>query len=84
LHVIERQGSWYIGNTPSSAVVIRSYSDLTIVCKKDDKAGTTKVKSSVKGMTAGNILLGGFVGLAVDAETGSGYDYPTIIHVQID
>lgn len=34
-------------------------------------------------MNAGNIIFGGFVGLAVDAGTGAGYNYPNIIYMQL-
>jgi hypothetical protein len=77
------KGSWYVPLTPGSVMVHRSYNDLTIVCKKEDKSGSTSIKSSTKGMTYGNILLGGIVGAAVDIGTGAGYDYPTMIHVPL-
>ena len=72
---------WYVNNTPGLATVNRSYSDLVISCTKYNKSGITQVKSSLKGMTAGNIIAGGVIGFAVDA--GSGYDYPGTIMVQL-
>lgn len=77
------KGTWYINHTPGSVTINRAYSDLTVACKKDNKVGTLVVKSSIKGMTAGNIILGGVIGLAVDAGTGAGYDYPTLITVPL-
>lgn len=77
------KGTWYIPDTPASITVNRSYSDLTIICKKEQKAGTVKVKSSTKGMMFGNILAGGIIGGAIDAGTGAGYDYPTTITVSL-
>ena len=53
---------------------------LTIACKKDGyvpadpNAGTVHDKS--KGMTWGNIIFGGIVGVAVDRSTGAGCTYP--------
>lgn len=77
------KGSWYINNTPGTVTVNRAWGDLTVICKKDFKNGIVAVKSSTNGMNAGNIILGGFVGLAVDAGTGAGYNYPNIIHVPL-
>ncbi len=78
------KGSWYIPSTPGSVIVNRAYGDLHIVCKKNVLSGTTKVKSSAKAMTFGNILVGGIIGAAVDAGTGAGYDYPSLIHVPLN
>lgn len=54
-----------------------------MTCKTKDKAGVVTVKSSTKGMTFGNLIAGGVVGAAVDARTGSAYDYPGLIHVDM-
>lgn len=77
------KGMWYINDTPASVTINRSYSDLTVICKKANKSGTIKVKSSTKGMMFGNILAGGIIGGAIDAGTGAGYDYPTQITVPL-
>jgi hypothetical protein len=77
------KGSWFIPITPGSVMIHRSYGDLAVVCKKEEKSGSTNVKSSAKGMTYGNILVGGLIGAAVDVGTGAGYDYPTMIHVPL-
>lgn len=57
-------------------MVNRSWSNLTVTCKKGDKAGIVSVKSKSKATNAGNLLFGGIGGLALDAHTGAGYDYP--------
>jgi hypothetical protein len=77
------KGSWYINNTPGTVTVNRAFGDMTVICKKDQKTGIVKVKSSCNATNAGNILFGGFIGLAVDAGTGAGYNYPGIIHVPL-
>ena len=69
------KGVWYINETPAFITVSRSYSDLNVICKKSDKSGVVKIKSSTKGMMYGNILAGGIIGGAIDAGTGAGYDY---------
>lgn len=82
--LLNDKGTWYIPSTPGSVIVNRAYGDLSIVCKKNVLSGTTKVKSSAKAMTFGNILVGGIIGAAVDAGTGAGYDYPSLIHVPLN
>lgn len=77
------KGTWYINNTPGSVTVNRAYSDMTILCKKGEKSNVIKVKSSTKAMTAGNIVVGGIIGFAVDAGTGSAYDYPSVITIPL-
>jgi hypothetical protein len=41
------------------------------------------VKSSTKGMMAGNIVFGGFIGAGVDAASGAAYDYPALFQVMM-
>lgn len=77
------RGTWYV-NTPGSVTVSRSFEDLAIQCEKEKyDPGLANVKSSTKAMMFGNILFGGVIGGAVDASTGAGYDYPSLIHVEM-
>lgn len=77
------KGTWYV-DTPGSVTVHRSYDDLAIRCEKSAyEPGLATVKSSTKAMMFGNILFGGIIGGAVDAGTGAGYDYPSLITVQM-
>lgn len=70
------KGTYYV-STPGTVTVSRSYSDMVVTCKKDPlPVAKMTVKSSVKGMAFGNILLGGVVGVIVDTSTGAAYDYP--------
>ena len=78
------KGTYYINNTPGTVTVSKSFGDMTVFCKKDEKSGVTKVKSSAKAMTFGNILVGGVIGAAVDVGTGAGYDYPSVIHCPVN
>jgi hypothetical protein len=75
------KGSWY-ATTPGSVTVHRSYGDLTVNCTLDGvDPGATTIKSSTKGMAAGNILFGGLIGVGVDVASGAAYDYPNLIRV---
>ena len=52
-------------------------------CESRDKSasGSTIVESNYEAMNAGNILVGGFIGIGVDAATGAMWKYPTAIVV---
>lgn len=75
------KGVWYVNETPASVTVSRAYGDLNVICRKGEKSGNTKVKSSTKGMVFGNILAGGIICAVVDERTGAAYDYPSTITV---
>lgn len=78
------KGTWYL-TTPGSAVVQRSFAELSVKCEKPDyEAGSTSVKSSTKAMAFGNILFGGLIGVGVDVATGAAYDYPNDISVALN
>jgi uncharacterized protein YceK len=82
--ILNDKGAWYVTATPGSTVVSRSYNDMTIRCEKDEYKSTPAVFSSkTKAMTFGNILIGGIIGVAVDASTGAAYDYPAVVAVQM-
>lgn len=75
------KGTFYV-TTPGTVAVHRAYGDLAVTCEKDPlPTGTATVKSSIKGMAAGNILFGGAIGIAVDANSGAAYDYPKALHI---
>jgi hypothetical protein len=77
------KGTYYV-TTPGTVTVKRSYSDMVVVCKKDPLPDANMtVKSSVKAMAFGNIILGGVVGAIVDTSTGAAYDYPTSFDLEM-
>ncbi len=79
--LVNSEGTWYV-TTPGSTTVHRTKNDLTITCTKDgyDQA-TQTVRSEFNGMTAGNIIAGGLIGVGVDAASGANYNYPQSIEV---
>jgi hypothetical protein len=81
--LVNDKGTWFVHSTPGSVVVTRAYGDLHVTCTKDNLAGSVNVKSSTKGMAFGNIIAGGIIGAAVDVGTGSAYDYPSLITVEL-
>lgn len=75
----------YFVTTPGTVTVRRAYSDMNVSCEKDGfPTGLASIKSSTKGMVAGNILVGGIIGVGVDAATGAAYDYPALFQIMLN
>lgn len=68
---------------PASVSVDKDMDDLTISCRSKDKVayGEVIVESSYEAWNAGNLLLGGVIGVGVDAATGAMWNYPSSIIV---
>lgn len=82
------KGTWYVNKTPGSTMIHRGYGDLDVKCHKDGYLdGQQTVKSHAKPIVAGNIIfgiLGGPIGVGVDAADGAAYDYPSNITVPMN
>jgi hypothetical protein len=77
------KGVYYV-TTPGTVTVHRAYGDMNVKCEKPGfESGLANVKSSTKGMMAGNILFGGVIGAGVDAASGAAYDYPALFQVMM-
>lgn len=75
------EGKWFV-TTPGSVSIHRSNKDLQVSCKKSGfEPGQAAVASKTKASMFGNILLGGGVGAIIDHNTGSAYEYPTVIDI---
>lgn len=58
--------------TPVSMVLDKSQHNISVTCKKECfQDGVGIIPSHTESMTAGNVLVGGVVGLAVDAASGA-------------
>ena len=65
---------------PATVMVQRSSDDLIIACRKEDlPKGLARADSGLNSAVFGNILLGGLIGLGVDAATGALNEYPDLI-----
>jgi hypothetical protein len=75
------EGTYYINKTPGTVTINKSGSNLNILCSIDggDEEAISSA-SHTEGMTWGNILVGGIIGYAVDAGTGSAYEPSLISH----
>lgn len=76
-------GTWTVVS-PGAVTVPRSKNDINVKCEKVGyQAGIGTLKSGTQLMTAGNLILGGVIGLGVDAATGAMNDYPEQITVTL-
>ena len=76
---VDRQGAsvGLVRPTPGRVNVSRSKETMIISCSLDGYQKSDEVVvSSFSGATIGNILLGGVIGLAVDAASGANNKYP--------
>ena len=73
-----------VNPTPGTVSVDKSKYDISIICKKEGfQDGATVCPSSFQGMTFGNILFGGLIGLAVDAGSGAMNKYPSMLTIAL-
>jgi hypothetical protein len=73
-----------IDSTPGTLRVKKGQGDIEVVCKKAGYADASGiVSSSLEGWTFGNILLGGVIGVVVDASSGALHEYQSEIYVKL-
>jgi len=71
-----------IVETPNSLNLPAKAAPLTIACKANGyKTTTEKLDTETDGWIFGNILLGGIIGIAIDAARGAGQKYPPKVSV---
>jgi hypothetical protein len=68
--------------TPADVKFPRSSKTIDIRCDKTGyQTATQTISGKVEGTTAGNLAVGGPIGLGVDALTGAIYRYPDIVSI---
>jgi hypothetical protein len=83
---VERKGTrlGQVNPTPGSIHIDKSKDDLAIHC---EHAGYQPANMSVsprfQGTTFGNILVGGLVGVVVDAASGANFEYPPDLRINM-
>lgn len=74
-----QRGGEYLGTiapTPGVLLVDRSRRDLTVICNRPGWEPTVaNIESKFTGVTLGNVVIGGWGGVIVDAATGASYRY---------
>lgn len=76
-------GAWTSKGLPSTVSVSKSRSDMNITCYSGSKDLVAEgvVKSKFAPWALGNIILGGFIGLGVDAGSGAMFKYPAQVDI---
>jgi hypothetical protein len=71
-----------VNPTPGTVNVSKSTRDLAVNCSRAGSVATVQtVRSEFQAATAGNILLGGLIGVAVDAASGAMSKYPETVRL---
>ena len=81
---LKRDGSviGVVNPTPGTITVDKSKNDIAVISKKEgylDASGA--FSSDFQGMTFGNTLFGGIIGVAVDASSGAMHEYPASVTI---
>lgn len=72
-----KAGSWVLEATPGSVTVAKGNGPMNITCKKEGyKSAVATVDEHIAGAVLGNVILGGGIGVFVDAATGAAQKYP--------
>lgn len=73
-----------VNPTPGSVTIGKDKDDIDISCELSGYHTTTKnLDSSFQGMTLGNVILGGIIGIAIDAGSGAMNEYPSSISLRL-
>jgi hypothetical protein len=76
-----KEGNWQI-TSPGVAAVQKSKEDIQVSCQKPGwQTATATIPSNFQGWTLGNLLIGGVIGLGVDAASGAMNEYPGAFQV---
>jgi hypothetical protein len=73
-----------VNPTPGPILVGKTSGSMSVLCRKDGYQDTVgAVGSEFQPMTFGNILLGGLIGVVVDASTGATTKYPEAVTLRL-
>ena len=83
---IDKKGREYFWvNTPSATTVQKGDGPMTIACEKTGfKKSFHTIDETIVGSTFGNIILGGGIGIFVDAASGAAQEYPTLVRFPLE
>jgi hypothetical protein len=77
------KGKWSVAS-PGSVTIARSNDNMLVTCQKDGHDdGVAALVSDTKGAMFGNILIGGGIGAIIDHNSGSAYEYPQLIEIEM-
>ena len=73
-----------VNPTPGQTEVSTNRSAITVTCKKDGyEDGSNVDASGFDPAVLGNVILGGFIGVVVDASSGAASKYDSTVHVTL-
>lgn len=71
-----------VPSTPGTVTVKKTKQNINVVCKKDGfQQVSQNNKSDFAGASVGNLILGGFVGIAIDAASGATNKYDGEVNI---
>jgi hypothetical protein len=79
---LQREGKTVgvVNPTPGTVEIDKSISDITVSCEKEGQLPASGILSSeFQGMTLGNAIIGGVIGVGIDAASGAMNQYPSNI-----
>ncbi|MBF0137522.1 MAG: hypothetical protein H7833_12415 [Magnetococcus sp. DMHC-1] len=81
----KKGGKWYVPTTPGTATVRKGDGPMDVVCRKEGYTiGQLTVEETIAGATFANILIGGGIGILVDAASGAAQQYPDQIVIWME
>lgn len=73
-----------VNPTPGSVEIDKDKDEVNITCERAEYLTTTEVMdSNFHGATLGNLILGGVVGVVIDAGSGAMNEYPTAVKIRM-
>jgi hypothetical protein len=84
---LRREGSiiGVVNPTPGTVQIDKDKDTITISCELEGyERGMGTLDSEFEGMTAGNLLFGGIIGVGVDAASGAMHEYPSTFTLILD
>ena len=83
--VDSKDARWVINSTPETREITKGDGPLTVKCSKAGyKTTEIVVEEAFAGATLGNVILGGGVGVIVDAASGAAQEYPDEVLVWME
>ena len=84
--MVDSKGArWTVTDTPGTQEITKGDGPLTVTCSKSGfKTASVVVEESFAGATLGNVILGGGIGIVVDAASGAAQEYPDEVTVWLE
>lgn len=80
-----KNASWNVSESPASVTVTKGNGPMRVACSKQGyKSADVTVEEEFAGATLGNVLLGGGIGVIVDASSGAAQRYPDKVVVWLE